>query len=244
MRLYYDLHIHSCLSPCGDSDMTPNNIVNMARLADLNLIALTDHNSCRNCPAILAAARGSGLTVLPGMELCSAEEAHVVCLFPTLEAAEAFDAAVLPTLPPIPNRPEVFGEQIIMDGEDTIVGRLEPLLVTASALSVDDIPALARRFGGTAFPAHIDRPSYSVTAALGDIPPVGFTAAEITAAGDTDTLCRQYPLLRGLPLLQNSDAHYLHQIAEAGPWLELPDNRPETVIAALDGRPACPWGRT
>ncbi len=100
MRLYYDLHIHSCLSPCGDSDMTPNNIVNMARLADLNLIALTDHNSCRNCPAILAAARGSGLTVLPGMELCSAEEAHVVCLFPTLEAAEAFDAAVLPTLPP------------------------------------------------------------------------------------------------------------------------------------------------
>ena len=244
MRLYYDLHIHSCLSPCGDSDMTPNNIVNMARLADLNLIALTDHNSCRNCPAILAAARGSGLTVLPGMELCSAEEAHVVCLFPTLEAAEAFDAAVLPTLPPIPNRPEVFGEQIIMDGEDTIVGRLEPLLVTASALSVDDIPALARRFGGTAFPAHIDRPSYSVTAVLGDIPPVGFTAAEITAAGDTDTLCRQYPLLRGLPLLQNSDAHYLHQIAEAGPWLELPDNRPETVIAALDGRLACPWGRT
>ena len=226
MRLYYDLHIHSCLSPCGDSDMTPNNIVNMARLADLNLIALTDHNSCRNCPAILAAERGSGLTVLPGMELCSAEEAHVVCLFPTLEAAEAFDAAVLPTLPPIPNRPEVFGEQIIMDGEDTIIGRLEPLLVTASALSVDDIPALARRFGGTAFPAHIDRPSYSVTAALGDIPPVGFTAAEITAAGDTDTLCRQYPLLRGLPLLQNSDAHYLHQIAEAGPWLELPDNRP------------------
>ncbi len=243
MRLYYDLHMHSCLSPCGDSDMTPNNIVNMARLVGLDLIALTDHNSCRNCPAILAAAQGTGLTVLPGMELCSAEEAHVVCLFPTLEAAQAFDDTVSPTLPPIPNRPEVFGEQLIMDGEDTIIGRLETLLVTASALSVDDIPALVRQYGGTAFPAHIDRPSYSVTAALGDIPPVGFTAAEITASGDTDALCQQYPLLSGLPLLQNSDAHYLHQIAEAGPWLELPDKRPETVIAALDGRLAFGWAR-
>lgn len=123
------------------------------------------------------------------MELCSAEEAHVVCLFPTLEAAQAFDDTVSPTLPPIPNRPEVFGEQLIMDGEDTIIGRLETLLVTASALSVDDIPALARQYGGTAFPAHIDRPSYSVTAALGDIPPVGFTAAEITASGDTGCPC-------------------------------------------------------
>lgn len=243
MRLYYDLHIHSCLSPCGDSDMTPNNIVNMARLADLNLIALTDHNTCRNCPAILRAAQGSGLTVLPGMELCSAEEAHIVCLFPDLAAAQAFDAAVYPTLPPIPNRPEVFGEQLILDHEDNITGRLEPLLVTASSLSVDDIPALARRFGGTAFPAHIDRPSYSVTAALGDVPPVGFSAAEITATGDVDALCAQYPLIRGLPLLQSSDAHYLHQIAEAGPWLELPDDRPETVIAALDGRLAMRCGR-
>ena len=105
MKVRYDLHIHSCLSPCGDRDMTPNNIVNMALLAGLDMIALTDHNSCKNCPAFLRVAEQAGLVALPGMELCTAEECHVVCLFPTLDAAMAFDAMVETTLPPEENRP-------------------------------------------------------------------------------------------------------------------------------------------
>ena len=108
MRLSYDLHIHSCLSPCGDADMTPNNIVHMALLAGFDMIALTDHNTCGNCPAVLTVAREAGLIAVPGMELCTAEEAHVVCLFPELEAAMAFDAAVAPTLPPVRNLPGGF----------------------------------------------------------------------------------------------------------------------------------------
>lgn len=243
MRLYYDLHIHSCLSPCGDGDMTPNNIVNMARLAELDIIALTDHNTCGNCAAILQAAVGSGVTVLPGMELCTAEEAHVVCLFPALKAALAFAQRVRSSLPPIANRPDIFGEQLLMDAGDNVVGREDVLLTTASAIPVDDVPALVRSLGGAAFPAHIDRPSYSVTAALGDIPPVGFCAAEITAAGNVEQMKTLYPSIANMPLLLDSDAHYLHQISEAGPWLDLPDRSPEAVIAALDGRTPCAWGR-
>ena len=100
MRLTYDFHIHTALSPCGDNDMTPANLAGMAALAGLDAIAVTDHNSCGNCAAVLEAAKGSGLLVLPGMELCTAEEAHVVCLFPALEGALAFEAAVRPNLPP------------------------------------------------------------------------------------------------------------------------------------------------
>ena len=178
------------------------------------------------------------------MELCTAEEAHVVCLFPALEGALAFEAAVRPTLPPVENRPDIFGEQLLLDAQDGIVGRETLLLTTASGISVDEVLGLARKHGGTAFPAHIDRPSYSVTAALGDLPPLGFAAVEITARGDVEALCAQYREARGKILLCDSDAHYLHQIPDPGPWLELPDKRAETVIAALDGRLPCDWGRT
>lgn len=244
MRLTYDFHIHTALSPCGDNDMTPGNLAGMAALAGLDAIAVTDHNSCGNCAAVLEAARGTGLLVLPGMELCTAEEAHVVCLFPALEGALAFEAAVRPTLPPVENRPDIFGEQLLLDAQDGIVGREPLLLTTASGISVDEVLGLARKHGGTAFPAHIDRPSYSVTAALGDLPPLGFAAVEITARGDVEALCAQYREARGKILLCDSDAHYLHQIPDPGPWLELPDKRAETVIAALDGRLPCGWGRT
>lgn len=243
MKRYYDLHIHSCLSPCADDDMTPNNLVNMALLAGLDIIALTDHNRCGNCAAVLQAAAGTGLTVLPGMELCTSEEAHIVCLFPTLEAALAFDAQVYLSLPPINNRPDIFGQQLIMDAQDTSIGTEPLLLTTASGISVEQVLPLVRALGGTAFPAHIDRPSYSVTAALGDIPPVGFRAVEITARGDVDALLARYPEARGKPLLLDSDAHALESIPEPLAWLDLPDTAPETVIAALDGRLPCGWGR-
>ena len=90
----YDLHMHSCLSPCGDIDMTPNNLVNMAMLQGLDLIALTDHNTARNCPAALKVAEELPITVLPGLELNTCEEIHVVFVFPTLERAMACDAYV------------------------------------------------------------------------------------------------------------------------------------------------------
>lgn len=255
MRIFYDLHIHSCLSPCGDGDMTPNNIVNMALLAGLDCIALTDHNTCLNCPAALRAAerlreqRGAGPRVIPGMELCTAEEAHVICLFPALEAALGFSAYIRGTLPRVENRPDIFGEQLILDENDEVAGQEPLLLTTASSVGIDEVPALVRQYGGATFPAHIDRPSYSVTAALGDFPAVGFTAAEATAQADTDGLRKRYPAVASLPLLRDSDAHYLEQIQEAGPYMEL-DGReaeergiPAAVIAAVGGVIPCRWER-
>ena len=90
MKIAYDFHIHSCLSPCGDKDMTPQNIANMAKIMGYNAIALTDHNTCGNCEAIMKVGAEIGLTVIPGMELCSSEEVHLVCLFPELKMAKRF----------------------------------------------------------------------------------------------------------------------------------------------------------
>ena len=100
MKLYYDLHLHSCLSPCGDNDMTPYNLVHMAALQGMQMIALTDHNSCLNCPAAMEVGMQTGLLVIPGMELCTAEEAHVVCLFPALEPAMFFSEFIKTHIPP------------------------------------------------------------------------------------------------------------------------------------------------
>ena len=107
--IYYDFHIHSCLSPCGDNDMTPNNIVNMAALLGLNAIAVSDHNAVGNVRACMEVAKEVGITVLPGMEVETEEEVHILTLYPTIEAAENAALEVHKKLPTIKNRPEIFG---------------------------------------------------------------------------------------------------------------------------------------
>ena len=235
MRIHYDLHMHSGLSPCGDSDMTPGNLVNMAALAGLNMIALTDHNSALNCPAAQAAAQQVGITLVPGMELCTVEECHVLCLFSTVEQALAFGEQVYAGLPPVDNRPDIFGRQTIIDAADRDAGEVTRLLTTASSVSIDEVVATVRAAGGAALPAHVDRPSYSVTAVLGTVPAVGFCAAEVTATADIASLQDQYPLLEDLLLLVDSDAHDLIAIPDAGPWIELPACTPAALIDALNG---------
>ena len=126
ISLSYDLHLHSCLSPCGDGEMTPGNIAGMAMVNGLDVAALTDHNTARNCPAFLKWAERYGLVGIPGMELCTAEEVHVVCLFARLEDALSFDKYVYARLLPVENRPEIFGEQVLMDQEDRPAGTEVP----------------------------------------------------------------------------------------------------------------------
>lgn len=216
MEYFYDLHLHSCLSPCGDADMTPFNLVNMAALKGLGLIALTDHNSCKNCPAALEAAKPLGITVLPGMELCTAEDIHVVCLFPDLDRAMAFDAHVYQNTPDITNKPEVFGEQLIMNESDEVIGKENKLLITSSFISIDNTEALVKEFGGVSFPAHIDKQSNSVLANFGVFPPeIGFSTVEVTSRADIEQLKAAHPALVGMRFLRNSDAHFLWDIHEA-----------------------------
>lgn len=213
--LYYDFHIHSCLSPCGDQDMSPNNIVNMAKLKGLDAIALTDHNSCGNCGSVMRVGEREGVIVIPGMELCTSEDIHVVCLFSTLEGALEFEKEVKKTMPKVKNRAEIFGEQIMLDDQDAEIGREENLLIIASGVGVDGVLPLCRNFGGTAFPAHADKPSNGIVAILGAIPQeAGFTSAELSLNCDDNAFITSNPSLKNKYILKDSDAHYLWNISE------------------------------
>ena len=213
-EIYYDLHIHSCLSPCADDDMTVNNIIRMSMLNGLNLVALTDHNTAKNCPAFLKAAVRLGQNALPGMELCTAEEVHIVCLFPNLPLAMGFDRYVESRLPKIPNKKEIFGRQLLLDEQDRITGELPNLLITATTISIDEVPALVRRFRGIAFPAHADRDSYSILSMLGFIlPQWGFRAVELIQP-TAFLQSKRADRVQGLHILQNSDAHNLWSIKD------------------------------
>lgn len=231
----YDLHVHSCLSPCGDNDMTPQNIVGMAALMGVEILGITDHNSCQNAGAVMAAGEEAGVLVIPGMELCTAEEAHVVCLFETLEGAMAFDRYIYKNMPHIPNKAEIFGEQRKLSPQDELLGMEENLLLVSSFVGVDDVAALAREYGGVALPAHVDRDSYSVIAALGQLPPeAGFTAFEATRGCDMEALYQSNPELAGLRVVRDSDSHYLETLAESeARGMELPEKTIRAVIKAL-----------
>ena len=234
MKLFYDLHIHSCLSPCGDDEMTPYNLVNMAKVLGFDIIALTDHNSTKNCRAAQKAAEKAKITVVCGTELCTSEEIHVVCLFPTCEAAESFGEYVQKNIPKIKNKPHIFGNQIVMDSEDGVLGEEEILLTTASFISIDETPTLVEKFGGVCFPAHIDRSSYSIISALGTFSEeLRVNCFELTPNADENEYFQKYPATRGKLVLRSSDAHYLENMLLPERTLDLPENSAEAVIEFL-----------
>lgn len=211
--------------------MTPYNLVNMSKLLGLDIIALTDHNSCENCASAIKAGEKIGLTVIPGMELCTSEEVHVVCLFPDVESAMKFSDYVISTMPPVKNRPEIFGEQLIMDEYDNVIGSQEKLLTLASSISISDICTTVESYGGVCYPAHIDRNSYSVLSNLGMITEdMGFNAVEMTADADRNTLISMHPILEGATIFVDSDAHYLENMKEAENVIDVSENSAKAVI--------------
>ena len=227
MELYYDLHIHSCLSPCGDMDMTPNNIAGMAYLKGLQIIALTDHNTCRNAPALIRAAEQYGLIVLPGMELTTMEEVHVVCLFAELDDAMAFDAYVYERLMKIRNKTDIFGEQVIMDENDEPIGEEEYFLTNATEISFDQVFDVVTAHHGIMIPAHLDKSTTSLLSNLGFIPPDSkFTCAEVKNLDKLHGLLRDHPYLKNCRIISDSDAHYLPDISEAVHTLAFSDAHP------------------
>lgn len=234
INLAYDLHLHSCLSPCGDDDMTPANIVGMAALLGLELIAVTDHNSCKNCPAVLAAAKEYGILAVPGMEINTSEEVHAVCLFPRLEAAMDFDRYVEERLIPFPNKEEIFGRQLIYDLEDRICGTFPNLLINATDISFDGLWDVVRAYDGVMFPAHVDKGANSLMANLGFIPPDSqFVTAEVKDLKKLHGLRKEHPYLEKCRIISNSDAHYLEHIHEAGLVLPVEERSAEGVVRAL-----------
>ena len=217
MRLYYDFHIHSCLSPCGSEDMTPNNIVNMAVIKGLDAVSVCDHNSAANLRAVAEAAGKTGILFVPGIELNTAEEVHLLGYFENLEDACALGDQVYRALPDLPNNEDFFGRQIIMDGNDVQTGRAEKLLISALPFSIDECVCMIREYGGVAVPAHINKGANSILGNLGFLPPnLNFTALEIfryIPVGGVD--------LSGYKSLQSSDAHSLEDISERENYLDI-----------------------
>jgi PHP family Zn ribbon phosphoesterase len=200
-----DFHIHSCLSPCASLEMSPSAIVQRAKEVGLNAIALSDHNCAFNLPAFAAVCARHELDCLFGLEVTTIEEAHMLCLFDDLDAAMKLGEWVYESLPDIPNQPERFGDQPIVDENDDILGFAEKFLISASAYDVNTLLDLVHSLGGLFVPAHIDRSVFGIVSQLGFLPEEDFDAVELTAMGDV-ALARDYPILR------NSDSHQLKTI--------------------------------
>ena len=214
--------------------MTPANIVGMAKVIGLDVIALTDHNSCKNCAAFVSAAQTYGITAICGMELCTAEEVHVLCYFPSLEDALAFDNAVSSSLPDIPNTPSLFGNQLIYDDSDRIAGTESTLLISASDIPFHEVYPLVYQFHGIMVPAHIDKPSNSLLGNLGFIPPDSqFSCAEVKNLALWEKLQQEYPYLQNCNVLSSSDAHDFNSLHEPVFFLDAAENTPSSILQAI-----------
>jgi hypothetical protein len=226
-----DLHVHTVLSPCAEIEMIPPLIVRRALELGLGIIAVTDHNSSENVAAVIEAAEGTGLTVLPGMEVQSREEVHLVCLFDNVEQAMDWQEDVYEHLPPLKSDPDFFGEQFVVDATGEFVRRNERLLATATSLSVEQVVEGVLEEGGLCIAAHVDRPSYSLLANLGFVPEgVPFAALEITPRFGVEELLGQHPSLVGHTLIRSGDAH---RLSEMGDWTVLTVAEPTVDELAL-----------
>ena len=220
MSLYYDFHIHSALSPCGDNDMTPNNIINMSLIKGLDAIAVTDHNSALNVRACEACAKEAGIIFLPGIEVETSEEVHIVGLFDNVDAAEECGKYVSANMPAIKNRVDIFGNQCVINSEDEVVYEIDNLLSTACFLDVFSVVNKIRELGGVAIPAHVDKSSYSIISNLGFIPEdLIFSTLEVKFPDRVETLKKSHNISE-YKLVHNSDAHFLWDIHERVHCLE------------------------
>jgi len=205
-----DLHVHTVLSPCAEIEMIPPLIVQEAIERGIDLIAITDHNASANVEAVQRAAQGSGLVVLPGMEVQSREEVHILCLFETLEQLSAWQAEVDAALPDLPNRPDFFGEQLVVDEEGEFI-RTEPrLLLTSTRFSIDQVYERVNALGGLVIPAHVERATNGLFPILGLVSaswPV--EAFEISRHTTPEKARAKFPALANYPLIQSGDVHML-----------------------------------
>lgn len=219
MQIKADLHIHSCLSPCGSLQMSPKKIVEVLKANDIRLAALTDHNSSLNCPSFASLCKKEGIQALFGMEVQTAEEIHVLALFNTLEIAVDFSNFIYAHLPAIKNRPEKTGDQVYVDEEENIIGEVTNFLLNSVSLEIDVLAKEIHSRSGLVIPAHVDRPSFSLTSQLGTIIERDWDALEVVKPDREPALDT-----KGYPLIFSSDAHHPFQIAQRHTILEVDDD--------------------
>jgi len=212
-----DLHIHTCLSPCADLTMSPRRVVAKAVKEGLDMIAICDHNSAENARAAAAAAANKKITVLPGMEITTSEEVHIIALFDEIHQVLDLQRIVYEHLPPEENREDIFGEQIIANEFDDVEGYNNRLLMAATRLTLEKWVDEIHTLGGLVIASHIDREACnSIIGQLGFIPPgLELDALEISSHISRSRALERYPGIETFPLITSSDAHYLQDIGKA-----------------------------
>lgn len=234
---YYDLHIHSVLSPCSDETMTPCNIVNMAKLKGLDIISVTDHNSTANSTVIKTLCETLDLLFIPGIEIESKEGVHLLCYFPSIEIAKDIGNLMLNHLPPVLNQESIFGPQWVMNEKDEIINCESKLLIQSTAFSVEEIVALTHKNNGVVFAAHVNKENHSIVTHLGFIPPnLLLNGIELN-----DYVLKQRgnqlnKMLNKFPIIINSDAHSLGDISEPIHFLKLQEKTVEAFISYFKER--------
>ena len=230
-----DLHIHSCLSPCSDWDMSPRKIVEKSREQQLDLIAICDHNTAENAAATSREGRRQGIVVLPGMEICSREEVHLVTLFKKIDDALKMQEFIYAHLPG-KNEPEVFGHQVVADEHDQVLGENTRLLIGATQLSLHDIVDKAHHLSGICISSHVDRPSYSLISQLGFIPEdLHLDAVEVSYRVPLDKALDKVSGIQDYPCVTASDAHFLEDIGKVWTAFMLAAPTLEEIQMALAG---------
>lgn len=213
--MLYDLHLHSALSPCADNNMTPSLIIGMMSLAKAQAVAITDHNSALNLVAAQKAAEFYNVTLLPGIEVNSAEEIHLLCYFSSVELALEMGEIVYQSLPDIAVDTSIWGEQLVMNEEDEVVGRIDKLLTLASSYSIYEIIRIVESLKGIVVPAHIDKESNSLLAIMGLMhSDLNISTVEFINPKLYQEYMDKGLLPKGLGILRSSDAHCIQQLAE------------------------------
>jgi len=232
-----DLHIHTVLSPCGDLDMSPVNIVLEAKQKGLDIIGITDHNTTRQAQIIHNYAKDYGITVLMGVEINTQEEVHCLAFFPTSEYLNQFQNYLDQHLPNIPNNPDNFGYQVVADIDDTIIYEEKRLLISALDQNIESVEKMVHHYKGIFIPAHINKTYASILSQLGFIPPsLNCDALEISSHITCERFIIENNFLQKYPVVQFSDAHYLQDIGEAYTNFELNDNSFESIQKAIMNR--------
>ena len=215
-RIRADLHIHTCLSPCGELTMSPRAIVDRARAAGLDLIAVTDHNTTENAAAVIQAARGTELAVLPGIEMTTAEEVHILGLFDPGTELGPFQVAVYRNLPDVPSKKKFVKDQVLVDAEDYVTGFSPRCLFGATLFSVQEAVDLIHGHGGLAIACHVDRESFSIVSQLGFIPPgLPLDAVEVSPRLTIAEAREAFGSFDPFPAVRFSDAHQPGEIGRA-----------------------------
>ncbi len=232
-----DLHVHTVLSPCGDLEMSPANIVEAAVLRNIDILGITDHNSTKHCALIKKMAEIKGIYVLGGAEVTTKEEIHCLTFFENNESLEEFQQYLDTHLPDVKNKPSLFGHQVVVDEEEIIVEQVDKLLISGLNQSIDQVREKVRELGGLFIPAHIDRPSYSLISQLGFVPDdLQADAVEISALTTEQEMKKRFPVLAALSFIGNSDAHHPSRIGERFTLFEMMHPSFSEFALALKGQ--------